>query len=529
MIAQINVTIMVHSIWYKLYRTQTEAFIMKIFISGTKTVSMLSEKAVQIINGYIKRNYDIIIGDCMGTDKTVQQHLREKEYNAVTVYHSGKSLRNNVGNWECKKAETKKKKYTFEFNRQKDSAMVEESDKGFMIWDLKSKGTFSNICEMLLNNKCVEVYNCINDILYTFNTFDEFKTLIKEIQPETEIPATIYEEMLDTFMLSKDMADYLKTQVLSDWSILELICGSPVELTVKAEWLKKLSKYQNVFLDISDVLEMSKDDIGHTVQYYINSSYYHCYLEIKKALHALNLKKGEQFYLKGKWYDTDDWLEKEYGNAPCLSVEKAKELIKEDFDEDDNIKEAFDLYEECCNWAELEKWVLKNNDFIQTYNYYLLKDKICYFEEIIKKDNYYGRKEFRYSLDARHLNLPVPFVAGDIVDVDCTPFAPKRDAVILEIWDNRDCCSLTALYKNHNNVYCIGAVKHAHLFEGDNAEPLFSPLYKMKKCETEDEILLSVSKYLNGDEQKGEEFWKKLHGNDYLMPEQILKVLEGKE
>ncbi len=280
---------------------------------------------------------------------------------------------------------------------------------------------------------------------------------------------------------------------------------------------------------LTDTPKFKNMIIRDKVQDYINDSYYHCYLEIKKALQALNLKKGEQFYLKEKWYDTDDWLEKESGNAPCLSVEKAIELIKEGFDEDDDIKEAFDLYEECCCWAELEKWALKNDDFIQTYNYYLLKDKICYFDDERRENRYEMWVHGRYSFDARHLNLPVPFVAGDIVDVDCTPFAPKRDAVILEIWDNRDCCCLTALYKNHNNVYCIGAVKHAHLFEGDNAEPLFSPLYKMKKCETEDEILLSVSKYLNGDEQKGEEFWKKLHGNDYLMLEQIMRVLEEKE
>ncbi len=502
---------------------------MKIFISGSKTVSMLSEKAVQIIDGYINRNYDIIIGDCMGADKVVQQYLCEKEYNAVTVYHSGKKLRNNVGNWECKKVETKKEKYTFVFNRQKDSAMAKESDKGFMIWDLKSKGTFSNICEMLLNNKSVEVYNCINDTLHTFNTFDEFKEFIREIHPETEIPTAIYEEMLDTCMLSKDMADYLKKQELSHREILQLICGAPVELTVKAEWLKKLSEYQNVFLDIADVLEMSTDDIGHTVQYYINDSYYHCYLEIKKALQALNLKKGELFYLKEKWYDTDDWLEKEYGNAPCHSVEKAIELIKEDFDEDDDIKEAFDLYEECCCWAELEKWALKNDDFIQTYNYYFLRDKICYFEEIVEKNNYYGCKEFRYSLDARHLNLPVPFKAGDIVKVDCTPFAPKRDAVILEVRDNSDCCCLTAIYKNHKDLYFVGAVKHAHLFESDNANPLFSPLYRMEKCNTDDEVLKALSEYLNGDEQKGEDLWERLYKFYGMTAEQLLKILEEKQ
>ncbi len=40
------------------------------------------------------------------------------------------------------------------------------------------------------------------------------------------------------------------------------------------------------------------------------------------------------------------------------------------------------------------------------------------------------------------LNLPVPFVPGDIISIDCRPYAKVKHAVILQLGDNHDCCSV---------------------------------------------------------------------------------------
>ena len=43
------------------------------------------------------------------------------------------------------------------------------------------------------------------------------------------------------------------------------------------------------------------------------------------------------------------------------------------------------------------------------------------------------------------LNLPVPFRPGDILTVDCRPFAGPGRCLVLEVGDNRDCCCVQVL------------------------------------------------------------------------------------
>ena len=56
-------------------------------------------------------------------------------------------------------------------------------------------------------------------------------------------------------------------------------------------------------------------------------------------------------------------------------------------------------------------------------------------------------------------NIPIPFHAGDIVTLDCRPFAPVSHTVILKIGDNRDCCCLQSLYREDNGTWDTEAVK----------------------------------------------------------------------
>ena len=46
----------------------------------------------------------------------------------------------------------------FDFYRQKDIAMAADADYGFMIWDGKSRGTYSNLVTLIENNKSALVY-----------------------------------------------------------------------------------------------------------------------------------------------------------------------------------------------------------------------------------------------------------------------------------------------------------------------------------------------------------------------------------
>lgn len=129
---------------------------MKIFIGGSKSVNTLDENIKKKRQEIIKNKYDVLVGDCSGVDTAVQRFLCDNDYRNVTVYASGNACRNNVGNFKVQHIETNKK--GFEFYRQKDVAMAKDADRGFMIWNGKSRGTLHNMLDLALQNKTCEIY-----------------------------------------------------------------------------------------------------------------------------------------------------------------------------------------------------------------------------------------------------------------------------------------------------------------------------------------------------------------------------------
>ena len=248
-----------------------------------------------------------------------------------------------------------------------------------------------------------------------------------------------YLEILDTFIPSAEMREYLATQELEDRKIADMILGAPVPLQTKLKYA-------------------TGED----------------YEEITQALDELSLKPNELFYLIDNWYDEDIYDENSYGNAPFSSIEKVFEHIREE------IAECGDDLGDC--WYTLEKWVLDGNgDYICIYRYILIEDEICFFNKKEYLKNGLTRvSDYRFFVST-DLNLPVPFKVGDVVKVDCRPFVPVKEITITAIGDNKDCCSLQAEYiDNKASKRKIGAVKHCHIFSYGYS-PLFSPLYRISK------------------------------------------------
>ena len=129
---------------------------MKIFIGGSKTIYEIDDVIKEKLQEIIKNQYDVLIGDCFGIDKTVQEFFYENGYRNVTVYVSGENVRNNVGDFKV--CNIPSDKTGFDFYRQKDIAMANDADCGFMIWDGKSKGTYLNILDLKHQGKPCETY-----------------------------------------------------------------------------------------------------------------------------------------------------------------------------------------------------------------------------------------------------------------------------------------------------------------------------------------------------------------------------------
>ena len=120
---------------------------MKIFISGSKSISKLPELAKTFIDQFIENNDEILVGDCYGVDAAVQMYLDSKGYSNVIVYCSGETPRNNfvTGAKVCSYAEAAKGLTGREFHYVKDIQMANDCDQAIMIWDGKSNGTGENI------------------------------------------------------------------------------------------------------------------------------------------------------------------------------------------------------------------------------------------------------------------------------------------------------------------------------------------------------------------------------------------------
>ena len=120
---------------------------MKIFISGSKSISKLPELAKIFIDQFIENNDEILVGDCYGVDAVVQKYLDSKGYSNVTIYCSSETPRNNfvTGAKVRSCAEAAKGLTGRAFQYVKDIQMAQDCDQALMVWNGKSKGTAENI------------------------------------------------------------------------------------------------------------------------------------------------------------------------------------------------------------------------------------------------------------------------------------------------------------------------------------------------------------------------------------------------
>ena len=120
---------------------------MKLFISGSKSISVLPDEVKSIIDEHIALGTEFLVGDCYGVDAAVQKYLELKGYKNVTIYCSGETPRNNftTGAKVHSCAEAAKGLTGSTFQYVKDIQMTQDCDQALMVWDGKSKGTGENI------------------------------------------------------------------------------------------------------------------------------------------------------------------------------------------------------------------------------------------------------------------------------------------------------------------------------------------------------------------------------------------------
>ncbi len=155
----------------------------KVFVAGSRNLSRLNPAVTAKMEELMSRNAQFLVGDANGADKAVQGFLARSGYQAVVVYHVG-ACRNNVGSWPTKQVETANTKKSFAFYAAKDSAMAQEADCGFMLWDGESKGTLNNIEVLVGMGKKTLVYFSPERSFFTLASAQDLEELLSRCDKE---------------------------------------------------------------------------------------------------------------------------------------------------------------------------------------------------------------------------------------------------------------------------------------------------------------------------------------------------------
>lgn len=124
-----------------------------VFVGGSRRITRLPVQARVRIDNVLEKGFAIVVGDASGADKAVQKHLAEAKYDKVTVYFSGDTSRNNLGQWETRSVKVGERKKNFQYYAAKDREMAQQAEFGLMIWDGKSLGTVLNILRLVRASK----------------------------------------------------------------------------------------------------------------------------------------------------------------------------------------------------------------------------------------------------------------------------------------------------------------------------------------------------------------------------------------
>jgi len=155
----------------------------KVFIGGSRSVTRLNKAVTQIMDRIVEEGQCVLIGDANGTDRAVQAYLFDKKYQDVIVFCTRGACRNNLGGWKTRSIDTLVRDNTFQFYAAKDLAMVSEADCGFMIWDSRSRGTLTNIINLVKVQKPVDAYSTRAKASYQILGRSDLASLLDQCDP----------------------------------------------------------------------------------------------------------------------------------------------------------------------------------------------------------------------------------------------------------------------------------------------------------------------------------------------------------
>ena len=141
-----------------------------VFVAGSRALSKLNDQVKERLDNILRKDFNVLVGDANGADKAVQRYLAERGYGHVVVYCM-EVCRNNVGDWptQLHSADTAVKRDRHYYGI-KDRAMAKDASCGFMLWDGISKGTLTNVINLLDCDKKVLLFSAPKKQFFTLRS-----------------------------------------------------------------------------------------------------------------------------------------------------------------------------------------------------------------------------------------------------------------------------------------------------------------------------------------------------------------------
>lgn len=317
---------------------------------------------------------------------------------------------------------------------------------------------------------------------------------------------TIFEEILGLLSGSPELHAYLlaRPEQLQTADYADIITGAPIALTEKGRLLERLSEHMT-----------HSEDAG------LIRDYSAC---LHMALQALESKDAA--------FSAELWKDGEQLDGPYIafSMEEARRAIAQyrkrwEENADDEIA-AYWRIEQYRQGGASDR-----NGFARP-EYTFAADPNGEVQYFMHDPDFMHDPEKRRGVwaegafggDALHLNLPVPYRPGDILEVGCAPYVSKPDYCILtEVGE--DCCDVQCLYPCEDGCIEFGALKHGrYFFSCYYASRYISLLYGTRvyagELPRECEFMERLSEKLHKEPEFGKTLWQVWNYLDFCLPDE---------
>ena len=220
------------------------------------------------------------------------------------------------------------------------------------------------------------------------------------------------------------------------------------------------------------------------------------------AMHSLNENRGKTFLLRS-YLSAWEFESIAFANYEDVEQQLAKDPLRA--------------------WHILEIWENRDGQRLKTWSFYSVEQYWTYFTHWEAVSNGDTASLLFAPNNMRTVELPVPFQVGDLLEIDRTPYAPVKHAVVLSE-------DMQILFLDAHGDLCIDHLESGCIF-GTGNHNIIPPLYGADLVKhTDEDFLEDLRNYIVGNENRAQRllhyFREYSDGRNRLQQDDLLRRME---